>query len=130
MLRVKTFLDRSSTHGIGIFAGEDIPRGTLIWEFHPQVDLVYDPDQWRELRNSVASQSFAALERYCYKENGRYCLCLDNAQFMNHCAATYNVENVSAHKMVAKADIRQGEELLCNYFDYSDPDDVHLAGLK
>ena len=30
MYRVKTYLDRSLINGIGVFAGEDIPAGTLI----------------------------------------------------------------------------------------------------
>ena len=129
MLRINTYLDSSTIHGIGIFAGEDIPQGTLIWEYNPMVDLTYTVDQWETLRRAVAEASFTALQRYSYKEGGRYHLCIDNAQFMNHSDSRYNVVNTAANTMLACCHIRQGEELLCNYFQYSDVDDVHAQWL-
>lgn len=129
MLKVATYLDVSAVHGIGIFAGENIAAGTVIWEFNPHVDLKYSPVEWEKLKKSVTTQSFAALERYSYKENDHYWLCLDNAQFMNHCDDSYNVINESACLMRARWDIKPGEELLCNYFQYSDSDDKHLGCL-
>ncbi len=129
MLRIHTYLDRSVTHGIGIFAAEDIPEGTLIWEYNPQVDLTYSPEEWQKLKTTVAPACFTALERYSYKENNRYHLCIDNAQFMNHSESGYNVVNTAHNTMLAHCDIRRGEELLCNYFQYSDADDVHAERL-
>jgi len=129
MLRVSTYLDRSTVHGIGIFAADDIPAGTLIWEFNPLVDLTYTPAEWESLRQAAAPVSFSALERYSYKEGGFYHLCIDNAQFMNHSDTAYNVVNTPANTMLARHEIRQGEELLCNYFQYSDADDVHAQRL-
>lgn len=133
MLKINTYLDRSATHGIGIFAAEDIAAGALIWEYNPQVDLTYTPDQWQALQAAVAVPCFTTLERYSYKENDRYHLCIDNAQFMNHSESEYNVVNTAHNTMLARCDIRRGEELLCNYFQYSDADDVHaerLAGSR
>ena len=131
MLKVKTYLDASSVHGIGIFAGEDIPKGSVIWEFNPYVDLVYTPEQWCSLGANISIQSFAALKRYSYKEKGNYYVCLDNAQFMNHSAVDFNVgDNREGNNMLARRDIRMGEELLCNYFQYSDSDDEHRVFLQ
>lgn len=130
MLKVKTYLAASPVHGIGIFAGEDIKTQTVIWECNPQVDLRYSCEEWQKLRKSVSPESFAALERYSYKENNTYWLCLDNAQFMNHCEQDFNVVNESSGFMLARRDIRKGEELLCNYFQYSDYDDVHVKWLR
>jgi len=129
MLKVHTYLDRSTTHGIGIFAADDIPAGALVWEYNPRVDLTYSPDEWQSLKAAVAPASFTALERYSYKENDRYHLCIDNAQFMNHSDSNYNVVNTAHNTMLARCDIRRGEELLCNYFQYSDADDVHAEKL-
>ncbi len=129
MLKVKTFLAESLVHGIGIFAGEDIPEKTAVWEFNPHVDLQYSCEEWQQLKESVSPESFAALERYSYKENNAFWLCLDNAQFMNHCQQDYNVVSESSGLMLARRDIKKGEELLCNYFQYSDCDDVHIRYL-
>src|SRR3954469_1637143 len=38
MLLVKTRLGPSTIHGIGVFADEDIPRGTIVWSFNPLID--------------------------------------------------------------------------------------------
>jgi len=131
MLKVRTYLDISRVHGIGIFAEEDIPRGTVIWEFNPHVDLLYSPEEWSRLATSISEQSLAALKRYSYKEKGKYCLCIDNAQFMNHCAENFNVENLQeGNRMLACCDISKGEELLCNYFQFSDSDDAHVLFLQ
>ncbi|MEW6595563.1 MAG: SET domain-containing protein [Thermodesulfobacteriota bacterium] len=129
MLKIHTYLDRSATHGIGIFAAEDIPEGTLVWEYNPRVDLTYSPEEWQSLKATVAPASFTALERYSYKENDCFHLCIDNAQFMNHSDSNYNVVNTAHNTMLARCDIRRGEELLCNYFQYSDADDVHAERL-
>lgn len=130
MLKVKTYLAVSPVHGIGVFADEDITGGTAIWEFNSAVDLRYSCEEWQKLKESISLQSFSALERYSYKENNVYWLCLDNAQFMNHCAERYNVVNEISCLMKARWDIKRGEELLCNYFQYSDIDDVHLISLR
>ena len=129
MLKVKTYLDVSPVHGIGVYAGEDIPEGEVVWEFNPYVDLVYTPEQWSAIEARVSCHSMEAMRRYSYKEGGRYYLCLDNAQFMNHSQEDYNIINKKDNTMLAWKDIKRGNELLCNYFEYSDPDDVHLQYL-
>ena len=131
MLKVKTYLDVSTVHGIGVFAEEDVPRGTVIWEFNPHVDLAYTPEEWSRLATSISEQSLAALRRYSYKEKGKYFLCIDNAQFMNHCTEKFNVENLQeSNRMMAYCDISKGDELLCNYFQFSDSDDEHVLLLQ
>ena len=41
MLNIKTYLDRSLIHGIGLFTNQEIMAGSIVWEFNPAVDLVY-----------------------------------------------------------------------------------------
>ncbi|MGV1098243.1 SET domain-containing protein [Thiovibrio sp. JS02] len=131
MFTIDTYLDRSTVHGIGVFTGQDLAAGQVIWQFNPLVDLVFSPEKWREVEQHIAPQSFAMLQRYAYKENGSFHLCLDNAQFMNHCDANANVANDrDTNTMFAKIPLKKGEELLCNYFEYSDDDDFHLEGIR
>ncbi len=130
MLRVNTYLDRSPIHGIGLFAGERIMAGSIIWEFNPAIDLVYSPVQWDALKAGISAPSFMNLTRLSYKEGGNIYFCMDNAQFMNHSEIYTNVvHGESKNRMHALRNIGQGEELLCNYLSYSDPDDYHIKNI-
>ena len=40
MFRVATFISRSSIHGFGVFAAEDIPKGAIIWELDEAADWI------------------------------------------------------------------------------------------
>jgi SET domain-containing protein len=131
MLTIATYLDRSGLHGIGLFAAEPIARGRLVWEFNPLIDLEFSDEQWREMERKAAPESFGHIRRYSYKEGNRFYLCVDNAQFMNHSREAANVANdKTSNTMVACADIRKGEELLCNYFEYCDSDDFNLMKIR
>lgn len=131
MLKIKTYLDKSSINGIGIFATEDIPNGKIIWEFNPLIDLAFSAEKWEELKRDISSESFEQIQRYSYKTNDIYYLCVDNAQFMNHSKDAYNISNNSDNDtMYANREIRAGEELLCNYYEYSDEDDDNLILIK
>ena len=130
MLNVTTYLDRSPVHGIGLFAGEVIEAGTVVWEFNPAVDLVYSLAQWEEMRTAISAESFANMRRLSFKESGKIYFCLDNAQFMNHSETSDNVGHYeSLDRMEALRKISRGEELLCNYRSYSDPDDFHIRNI-
>ena len=49
MLLVKTYLDKSPIHGLGVFAAERIPRGAKIWRFVEGFDRCYTPKQFARL---------------------------------------------------------------------------------
>ncbi len=58
MLLVKTQLKNSRIHGVGIFADEDIPKGTAIWRDYEGFDLEYSVeavDKLPRLRESRCS---------------------------------------------------------------------------
>lgn len=130
MLTVKTFLDRSRIHGIGIFADQFISKNSIVWEFNPSVDFSYDEAAWLKLRKNLSPHSFYSIRRYSFKEKGQYILCVDNSQFMNHSNDSANIfQDEEVNSMRAIRDISAGEELLCNYFEYSDFDDFHRTAL-
>ncbi len=117
MLMVKTKLGSSQIEGIGLFADEDIPKGTITWQFVPGFDQAFSATQiasWPET---------ARLEmlRYTYlhSRTGMYIACLDNARFMNH-SDHPNTEGVYAGSDdegydIATRDIAKGDELTCDY---------------
>jgi len=118
MLLVKTRLGLSSIHGIGLFADQDIPKGTPIWEFTPGFDQAIPRDQL----NQVPPVARADFLKYSYtsKKNGNhYILCCDDARFFNHNEDPNVISKPSDNGCedidVAARDIQRGEELTCDY---------------
>ena len=116
MLLVKTKLDVSPIHGIGLFAAEFIPEYTIIWKFNPCIDLRLCAEQIEQLPASCGEQ----IRKYTYREihTGLYVLCGDDARFFNHsdepnCLDFYH--NEEEDLTVANRNINAGEELTCNY---------------
>jgi SET domain-containing protein len=116
MLLVKTKLDVSRIHGIGLFADSFIAKDTIIWKLNRSIDLVLTKEQIEELATAAREQ----IEKYSYRDirSGLYVLCGDDARFFNHseapnCFDTYQFEKEGV--TVASRDIHCGEELTCNY---------------
>jgi len=111
VLRVPTYVAPSSIQGVGLFAAVDIPAGTTIWEFTPDVD-------WRiPLKDmQLFPEPYRTwLLRYVYlDESGAYVLCGDNGKYMNH-SFDPNCDDVEGPYTVARTNIRAGEELTCDY---------------
>ena len=114
MLLVKTRIDQSAIHGMGLFANEFIAKGTTIWEFTPSFDVYLKAEDIQRLPAAAQAQMF----RYCYrdKETGQYVLCADDARFLNHSdhPNTVDMPGPEGHT-VAMRDIQTGEELTCDY---------------
>ncbi|MDQ6787068.1 MAG: SET domain-containing protein [Acidobacteriota bacterium] len=116
MLLVKTKLDISHIHGIGLFADEFISKDTVIWRFHPFIDMRLTDEQIEQLAEPSREQA----RKYSYREKHSrlYVLCGDDARFLNHsaepnCFDFYNGEEQDL--TVACRGIEKGEELTCNY---------------
>ena len=116
MLLVRTKLDKSPLHGIGVFADEPIKKGTVVWRFHQVVD-------WRLTKDQIAQLSEACrlqVLRYCYREKftGLHVLCGDDARYLNHSWSPNCLDledDVGEGITVAARDIAPGEELTCDY---------------
>jgi hypothetical protein len=108
-------LDKSLVHGIGLFAAEFIPEGTVIWRFHPAVDIMLTLEQIASLSPPCREQ----IERYSYRErcSGKYVLCGDDARFFNHAAVPncIDLDGDGEDITVSRRDIPYGEELTCDY---------------
>lgn len=124
MLLVKTYLDRSTIHGIGLFAGERIPAGTVVWRRSPEIDLLLEPAQLDRLHAAARAQ----VEKYSYLDRmlGKLVLCGDDARFFNHSDTPncHDFPDASGGTTVAARDIERGEELTS---DYSSFDASHRA---
>lgn len=130
MLLVKTRLGPSQIEGIGLFADQDIPAGTVTWRFDPRFDQVFPP----EALDGLPEVSRAQLLNYAYVHGptGHLVFCLDNARFMNHAdepntMGVHAAGEIAGHD-IATRDIRNGEEITCDYRAFDGAFDAKLKG--
>ncbi len=117
MLYVKTKVLPSKIQGLGLFADEEIPKGTIIWRFAPGFDLQFTKEEIAKFPKSAQEY----LEKYIWlsKKSGKYCFSLDNGKYFNHSrdpnsrSAYYDDEEEVVTKAVR--DIRADEEITDDY---------------
>jgi len=109
MLLVKTYLDKSPIHGIGVFAGETIRKGKKIWRFAVGFDRYYSRKRLAKLPK--AAKEFIKLHGYQWGHE--ILLSMDNDSYMNHS----DNPNTSFHNgyVIARSTIRKGTEITNDY---------------
>ena len=122
MLLVKTTIGPSGIHGIGLFAAENIAKGTEVWRFTPGFDIKFTKEQILAFPE--------ILQIYIYKyswqssKSKSYCFSSDNGKYFNHsedsnCLSEYR-DTEEEVITVAIKDIRVGEEITDNYASFED----------
>jgi uncharacterized protein len=116
MLLISTYVAPSPIQGLGVFAGEYVARGRLLWGLNPKFDIFVHESEIDTLpahmRTFVARYSYPHLEM-----PGYVILDSDNGRFMNH-SLTPNTDFRVFDKGYALADIAEGEEITCNYHEF------------
>jgi hypothetical protein len=109
MLLVKTYLDKSGIHGIGVFAGETIRKNTKIWRFAIGFDRFYSRKKLAKLPK--AARDF--IKFHGYKWGSEVLLSMDHDSYMNHS----DDANTSFHNgyVVARRQIAKGTEITNDY---------------
>lgn len=127
MLTVPTFIQQSSIEGIGLFAAQAIPKGTVVWKFDPRFDLAFDPVDVAQMTETQRN----LIEKYAYlsSTSGKYIFSIDDSRFTNHSSLHNNIEMVRVDdepetRAVASRDIAMGEEILENYRDFDTNDET------
>jgi SET domain-containing protein len=116
MFIVRTSLQYSPIHGIGVFLKEPVRKGQVVWQFDPRVDVAIP---FEELQNfPPAVQDYLKIYTYISVMNGRrvMVLCADNSKHVNHADDPNLVDTPDGLQEIAARDIAAGEELTCNYF--------------
>lgn len=121
MLTVKTYIDKSPVHGIGLFANEFIPKDTIIWKLNKELDLIISQEEYNKL-SSLSKEHFDWFAYYS-KDRGGWILCFDNAKFVNHSKSpnTYGIGNT-----IALRDIQKGEEITEDYYVFNEKEPHNL----
>lgn len=113
MLLVKTTTGTSATHGIGLFADQDIAKGDFVWAFgYPDVRIAKtDVDAMPKVNSDF-------IWHHCYinpNNPDRLVLCSDNARFLNFTDdANLRLSALTddgEQRLFASRDIERGEEL-------------------
>jgi hypothetical protein len=110
MYLIRTYLDYSAIHGVGVFAAEDIPQGTIVWRLVSGLDRAYTPAQVATL--PPAGQDF--IRKYAYPYQGLLWVCSDHGLFVNH-SNSPNTKSQEDRSDIAVRTIAQGEEITCDY---------------
>ena len=109
MLLVKTYLDKSKIHGIGVFAGQSIRKNAKIWRFVFGFDRYYSKKKIAKL----PKQARDYLKLHGYQWKNEILLSMDYDTFMNH-SADANTYYRNGY-VLARRDIRKGEEITNDY---------------
>lgn len=129
MLHIKYKLDRSGSHGIGLFAAEDIPKGKLIYTASPILDVNIIQEQFDSLSDSEKEE--VRYWGFYIPEEKIWHVDFDVSRFINHSfepTVTQDADHTDAY-LVAMRDIRLGEELTQNYLEFETEEDLKRRGI-
>ncbi|MFO1154831.1 MAG: SET domain-containing protein [Rhodospirillales bacterium] len=114
MMLVKNYVAPSAIQGVGVFAGERIPKGTRIYEFVEGVDIVMTREQTAAYGPEFAR--FMHIFAYVDPGDRTMVISVDNSRFMNHA----DQPNTDWDQIFgwATQDIEIGEEITCDYYSF------------
>jgi uncharacterized protein len=116
MMLVRSYAAQSAIEGLGVFAGEFIPKGTMLWGLDPKFDLFITPEVYEALAPHM--QDFVDCYSYPHLERpGIRIVDCDHGKFMNHNERP-NTDFTVFDRGYALVDIQKGEEITCNYFEF------------
>ncbi len=120
MLLVKTKIQESPIHGVGLFADQFIPKGTEVWRFTHGFDQKFTREQILSFPELV--QIYLYKYSWKSKKTGLYCFSSDNGKYFNH---SENPNVLSSYEngedeVITRAirDIQIGEEILDDYSSF------------
>jgi SET domain-containing protein len=127
MFVIKTYIDKSSIDGIGVFTSVKISKGQVVWRFVPGLDRIITKNKIDKLPKIY--QDHIRKCGFLPKDSKNYLLSIDNDIYSNHSPKHNLIEDTTkAYKvtpsLVARRDIKIGEELTQNYFEYDNKDDA------
>lgn len=125
MMLIPTYVAPSRIEGVGVFAAEDIPAGSIIWRLEPTLDRLLSKAQIAALPE--VHQAFVERYGYPYPHDPSLTIVeLDNGRFMNHSTAP-NTRFSDPDIGLTRVAIAAHEELTCDYAEF-DPSFEILPG--
>ena len=130
MIHIEYKLKESKTHGVGLFADQDIKSGDLIYTPNPLLDINLTQEQFDSLEPS--EQEEVKYYGYFNKKMGLWHVAFEVIRFLNHGDPEKDT-NVTQNEdmiMTATKDITEGEELLQDYSEIYPLEGKHFQRIK
>ena len=119
---------RECEYGVGLFATEDIPEGTMLWEYMAGKNVIeFDEASLKEHLSKMTFEQAQNMLIHSYGSLDVQCQILDEGLFWNHSKENANCTSKpdpDPHTY-AKRDIVAGEQLLDDYTTFHFPDFVY-----
>ncbi len=128
MYIIKTYVDKSSIDGLGVFTSENVKKGETVWRFEPKLDRVILIDDFKKMPKIYKDHILKC--GFLPEGSDRYLLGVDNDIFANHSDNNNLCEDLAkpydiSPDLIARRDISSGEELTQHYFEYDEKDDAN-----
>lgn len=122
----KTLILKSGIEGSGVFADQDIPKGSIVWQFDPDHDLTLSLEDFEKL--DLETKTEIRKVAYVSPTSGRWVYPPKNdpARYTNHSETSNNLSAVFDHNVshepffIANKEIAKGTELTVNYKEFDD----------
>ena len=118
MFLKKYYLSKSKIHGIGLFAGENIEKGRIIWTPSKMLSFRFTNEQLQKL--PLQEQETIRHYGYFHKFHRIWHFSSEDSRHINH-SRNPNAEKLSNGDGVrAKNKIKKGEEITQDYNDFEE----------
>jgi len=130
MMHIKYKLDRSRHHGVGLFAGQDIQKGQLIYTASPSLDVNITKAQFDLL--DFKEQQEVRYWGFWVEKDKVWHVDFDVSKFINHSFEPTTTQDFSKKEalLVATRDIKIEEELTQNYLEFESEDVLRARGIE
>ena len=122
-------LDKSSRHGIGLFAGEKIKKGELVYTASPLLDVNITQKQFDSLHENEKGE----IRYWGFWDdiNHFWHVDFDMSKFINHAddATLTQDEKYTDAYLITTKKIEEGEELTQNYREFESDEDLKQRGI-
>ena len=125
-MNIAYLIKDTCTYGKGIFAEQNISKGTLIWTYKRDIN-VREYDYVQSCQHLESLPSLADQQLFLDITFGKdevLCLILDDGKYMNHAEGNMSncITDLITGNCFAKRNIMQGEQLFEDYSTFSHPD--------
>jgi SET domain-containing protein len=123
MYIVSVRVDKSDIDGKGVFAAEDIRKGTIVWVFKDGHDFKMKPQEFEKLETST--KTMIKDTGYLSPSSGLYVFppkddpaCFTNHSQNNNLSTVFDESVSDEPYFISNRDISKGEELTNNYLEF------------
>lgn len=126
MYLFKVLIMKSGIEGSGVFADQDIPKGSIVWKFDPDHDLTLPLEDFERLdletRADVRKVAYVSptSNQWVYPPKNDPARYTNHSETSNNLSAVFNRNISNEPFFIANTEIAKGTELTVNYKEFDD----------